>query len=100
MAYTARPVKICYTYVNADNSTPEKGNVRRIVRNSQAHIAAACEFSIFPARPCCRRNKEKERKQSNAQKKLWKRSAAPKSGAARKADRKVGKFFRGSSLFS
>ena len=43
--------------------------------NGQAHIAAACEFSIFPARPCCRRNKEKERKQSNAQKKLWKRSA-------------------------
>ena len=31
MAYTARPVKICYTYVNADNSTPEKDIVRRIV---------------------------------------------------------------------
>ena len=38
--------------------------------NGQAHIAAACEFSAFPARPCCRRNKEKERKQSNARKKL------------------------------
>ena len=36
--------------------------------NGQAHIAPACEFSIFPARPCCRRNKEKERKQSNARK--------------------------------
>ena len=68
--------------------------------NGQAHIAAACEFSIFPARPCCRRNKEK-RGNSPMHRKSYEKDRQPQSrGLTEKQIAKSENFSGGSSLFS
>ena len=65
MEYTAQPTKMCYAYINDGNSTPEKDKNRHLSGKRSDLIAAVCLVSIFPARHCCRRNKEKERKYTN-----------------------------------
>ena len=45
--------------------TSEKSIFAESSESGQTYIATICPFSIFPARPCCRRNKEKERKYTN-----------------------------------
>ena len=65
IAYTAQPFKMWYTYINADSRNPGKVDFRRIVGKQSDLDRRNLSVFHFPPRPCCRRNKEKERKYTN-----------------------------------
>ena len=100
MAYTAQPSLVCYNDVTDENSTPEKGNVRRIVGKQSGLYRRNLSVFHSPAHPCCRRNKEKERKQSNVQKSYEKDRQLKRQRLPEKQIAMPEKFSGGASLFS